>query len=104
MEKILAILCVLISSAAAIPTLDRSEASQFLSRKRRANSGGIEEIQEGNQPHYDQCHKGDTMCIFLQRIFGMHLKHLVDKAFQPKETANECIKFVRGYLCFGTPP
>ena len=48
MEKLLGLLLVLISFAAAIPTLDRSEASQFLSRRRRANSGGIEEIQEGN--------------------------------------------------------
>ena len=48
MENILLVLCVFFSSTLAIPTLDRSEASQFLSRQRRANSGGIEEISEGN--------------------------------------------------------
>jgi hypothetical protein len=48
MEKILFVLCALISSLLAIPTLDRSEANQFLSRRRRANNGGIEEMMEGN--------------------------------------------------------
>jgi len=48
MEKIILVLWVLISSVLAIPTVDRSEANQFLSRRRRANAGGIEEMMEGN--------------------------------------------------------
>ena len=48
MEKLLLLLHIF-SFTLALPTLDRSEASQFLvSRQRRANQGGIEEIQEGN--------------------------------------------------------
>ena len=46
MKNLLVILNVLILSVAAIPKLDRSEATQFLSRKRRANSL-LEEIQQG---------------------------------------------------------